>query len=108
MLPLFLPLIAIPFLTGPQDTPTVDSVEDDAAAAMDDVKDEAEAARDAATEEQEEKGWEGSWTLSASKTYGNTDIQTFALGLDAVLEEKPSRYTIGISSNYSDENDELV
>lgn len=89
----------------PQETPpSVDDVEDAADASAAEMKDAAEEA----TAEEEAKGWDGSFTLSASKTYGNTDIQTFALGLDAVLDDEPKRHTISFTSNYSDENDTVI
>lgn len=108
MLPLLVALL-LPGLTGPIQEPTppsVDDVEDSAAALTDDLKDQADAAL--AEEEEKDKGWEGAFTLSASKTYGNTDIQTFALGLDSVLDRKPDRYSVKLAHNYSDEDGQVI
>ncbi|MCP3916530.1 MAG: DUF481 domain-containing protein [bacterium] len=55
-------------------------------------------------EEEEPEGWHGTFNTAASKTYGNTDVERFSIGIDAKNRVDDDRYTVGFLWNYGSEN----
>ncbi len=55
-------------------------------------------------EEEPDRTWQGSVTLGATTTRGNTDIQSVSLNADAMKEREGDRFTYGFAYNFSEQD----
>lgn len=55
-----------------------------------------------------EPTWEGAATVGVSLTAGNTDITKASATIDSSKKEEEERYTLGLSWNYSEENETVT